>query len=136
MPLLLKAVPLHQGWHGVHYWKTPKMQDLPVELEYIPYLEFEERFVQLNEIARRRYPTYWPNIAFSLVFIAITAAATIGIIHAGTNLAIMGQGACFVLPVIVIVWYKIRKETKAIARRKVKDNAGGHMSAIQQQHET
>jgi len=39
--------------------------------------------------------------------------------HAGTNLAIMGQGACFVLPVLVVVWYKIRKEINEIAIKKV-----------------
>lgn len=31
----------------------------------------------------------------------------------------MGQGICFLLPILIVVWVKVRKETKARARRRV-----------------
>lgn len=30
---LLLAAPLQKTWLGTHYWKTPLLMDLPVELE-------------------------------------------------------------------------------------------------------
>ncbi|GJJ74439.1 hypothetical protein EMPS_06797 [Entomortierella parvispora] len=118
MPLLLKAVPLVKGWYGVHYWSIPAQQDLPVELEYISFTEFEDRFAKLNKIARSRYPTLWPNVVMGLVLIALTATAVIGIMQSGSNLSILGKGACFILPVLIVVWYKIRKEINEIALKK------------------
>ncbi|KAF9577202.1 hypothetical protein BGW38_007747, partial [Lunasporangiospora selenospora] len=118
MPILLLAVPLRKSWLGIHYWMAPKLMDLPVELEYIPYQELEERFAKLNRIARPIYPTPWPSIIFVLVFSALFAASAVGISQTGSALSILGQGACFILPVIAILWIRVRKETKARARKK------------------
>ncbi|KAI7819415.1 hypothetical protein BC939DRAFT_264082 [Gamsiella multidivaricata] len=119
MPLLLLAVPLQKSWFGIHYWKTPSIMDLPVELEYISYQELENRFTRLNKIARPVYPTLWPSILMFIVFVGLFTTAAIGISKTGTALSIMSQGACFVLPIIAVLWIRIRKETKARARKKV-----------------
>ncbi|KAG0317764.1 hypothetical protein BGZ99_006115, partial [Dissophora globulifera] len=62
MPLLLHAVPLTKGWLGTHYWKTSQPEDLPEELEYLSYQEFEDRLNSLNKVAHLTYPTLWPNV--------------------------------------------------------------------------
>ncbi|KAF9382430.1 hypothetical protein CPC16_009357 [Podila verticillata] len=120
MPTLLVAVPLSKSWLGLHYWKAPPLMELPVELEYIPYQEFEDRFEKLNKIARPIYPTFWPNVIMILVFVGLAATAAIGMSQKGSALSIMGQGSCFILPVIVVLWIRIRKETKARSRKKFK----------------
>ncbi|KAI7823226.1 hypothetical protein BC939DRAFT_452180 [Gamsiella multidivaricata] len=120
MPLLIYAVPLSTDHLGIHYWKAPRLEDLPEELEYLPYQEFEDRFLQLNKIARPAYPTQWPNIATLCLLAGVIVAAVTGIMHKGTNLAVMGQGACFLLPVIIVIWVKVRTETNARSRRRFK----------------
>ncbi|KAF9394746.1 hypothetical protein CPC16_010396 [Podila verticillata] len=120
MVLLLFAVPLSKNWLGIHYWKPPPPEDLPVELEYIPYEDLKDRFEQLNKIARPDYPTYWPNVAAFFALAGITAAVTWGITTSGHNLGTMAQGACFVIPILIVIWVKVRKETKARARKRFK----------------
>ncbi|KAG0319670.1 hypothetical protein BG000_003810 [Podila horticola] len=120
MPTLLVAVPLSKSWLGLHFWKAPLLMELPVELEYIPYQEFEDRFEQLNKIARPTYPTFWPNVIMVFVFAGLAATAAIGMSQKGSALSIMGQGSCFILPVIVVLWIRIRKETKTRSRKKFK----------------
>ncbi|KAG0267592.1 hypothetical protein BG011_002900 [Mortierella polycephala] len=120
MPLLLLATPLRKSWLGVHYWKPPSIMELPVELEYIPCHEFEDRFERLNGIARPVYPTMWPNVLMLLVFASLFATAAVGITRSGSSLSIMSQGACFILPVIAVLWVRIRKEAKSKARKKFK----------------
>ncbi|KAF9184078.1 hypothetical protein BGZ51_003580 [Haplosporangium sp. Z 767] len=120
MPLLLLATPLRKSWLGVHYWKPPSIMELPVELEYIPYHEFEDRFERLNGIARSVYPTMWPNLLMLLVFGSLFATAAVGITRNGSGLSIMSQGACFILPVIAVLWIRVRKEAKSKARKKFK----------------
>ncbi|KAG0019052.1 hypothetical protein BGZ81_009951 [Podila clonocystis] len=120
MPTLLVAVPLAKSWLGLHFWKAPPLMELPVELEYIPYQEFEDRFEKLNKIARPTYPTFWPNVIMVLVFAGLAATAAIGMSQKGSVLSIMGQGSCFILPVIAVLWIRIRKETKARSRKKFK----------------
>ncbi|KAF9303678.1 hypothetical protein BGZ74_003272, partial [Mortierella antarctica] len=120
MPTLLFAVPLSKSWLGFHFWKAPPLMELPVELEYIPYQEFEDRFEKLNKIARPTYPTFWPNVVMIFVFAGLAATAAIGMSQRGTALSIMGQGSCFILPVIAVLWIRIRKETKARSRKKFK----------------
>ncbi|KAF8983830.1 hypothetical protein BGZ46_009398 [Entomortierella lignicola] len=120
MPLLLLAVPLRKSWLGFHYWKAPSIMDLPVELEYIPYHEFEDRFVQLNKIVKPIYPTIWPNIIVATVVITLFSAAVVGISLSSSSTSIMGQLACFVLPIFAVLWIRIRKETKTRARKKFK----------------
>ncbi|KAF9309840.1 hypothetical protein BG003_009220 [Podila horticola] len=120
MVLLLFAVPLSKNWLGIHYWKPAPQEDLPVELEYLPYEDFKDRFQLLNKVARPEYPTYWPNVAAFLVLAGITAAVTWGITKSGHNLGTMAQGACFILPILILIWIKIRKETKARARKRFK----------------
>ncbi|KAG0038863.1 hypothetical protein BGZ82_010579 [Podila clonocystis] len=119
MVLLLFAVPLSKNWLGIHYWQPAPQEDLPVELEYLPYEDFKDRFQQLSKIARPEYPTYWPSVAAFLVLAGITAAVTWGISKSGHNLGTMAQGACFILPILIVIWIKIRKETKARARKRV-----------------
>ncbi|KAG0015267.1 hypothetical protein BGZ81_011780, partial [Podila clonocystis] len=87
---------------------------------YLPYEDFKDRFLQLNKIARPEYPTYWPSVAAFLVLAGITAAVTWGITKSGHNLGTMAQGACFILPILIVIWIKIRKETKARARKRFK----------------
>lgn len=53
------------------------------------------------------------------VFAGLAATAAIGMSQRGTALSIMGQGSCFILPVIAVLWIRIRKETKARSRKKV-----------------
>ncbi|KAG0215958.1 hypothetical protein BGX28_007184 [Mortierella sp. GBA30] len=120
MPILLLASPLRKSWLGKHYWKTPSQMDLPMELEYIPYQELEDRFSRLDTIARDVYPTIWPNVVVFIIFTALFTTAAIGITRSGSGLAIMGQGACFILPVIAVLWIRVRKETKTKARKKFK----------------
>ncbi|KAF9335177.1 hypothetical protein BG006_000704 [Podila minutissima] len=120
MVLLLFAVPLSKNWLGIHYWKPAPQEDLPVELEYLHYEAFKDRLQQLNKIARPDYPTYLPNVAAFLVLAAITATVTWAITKSGHNLGTMAQGACFILPILIAIWVKIRKETKARARKRFK----------------
>ncbi|KAF9931350.1 hypothetical protein FBU30_010385 [Linnemannia zychae] len=55
------------------------------------------------------------------ILAALTGAAGYGLSKIGSsNLAIMGQGICFLLPIAVIIWVKIRRETKARACRRFK----------------
>ncbi|KAF9537411.1 hypothetical protein EC957_008301 [Mortierella hygrophila] len=109
MPLLIQAVPLAKNWHGSHYWRTPDFDTFPEELE------------KLNLIALRTYPTIWPNIIFLLFFLGLTGAAGYALSKIGSsNLAILGQGICFLLPIAIVVWVKVRKDTKARARRRFK----------------
>ncbi|KAI1308175.1 hypothetical protein EDD11_004330 [Mortierella claussenii] len=126
MPLLIHAVPLSKNWLGVHYWGAPKQEGLPEELEYISYDEFQDRFQQLDRIARPVYPTFWPNVAIVLLLAGVAAAATIGIMHTGTNLAIMGQGACFLLPVIIVVWVKFKHQSQKLLRAWTAVDADSH----------
>ncbi|KAF9950066.1 hypothetical protein BGZ72_008222 [Mortierella alpina] len=123
MPVLLLGSPLKKTWLGRHYWKPPSIMDLPVELEYIPYQEFEDRFSRLNEVAHAVYPTVWPNVFVFIIFSALFATAAVGITRSGSGLAIMGQGACFILPVLAVLWIRVRKETKAKARKKFKQRS-------------
>ncbi|KAF9120752.1 hypothetical protein BGW39_011118 [Mortierella sp. 14UC] len=121
MPLLIQAVPLAKNWLGGYYWRTPALDTLPEELEYLPREEIKHRFEKLNLIAARTYPTVWPNIAVLFFVLALTGAAAYALSKIrSSNLAIMGQGICFILPIIIIVWVKVRKETKARARRRFK----------------
>ncbi|KAF9351909.1 hypothetical protein BGX26_010162 [Mortierella sp. AD094] len=120
MPLLIHAVPLTSTWTGVHYWKTSRPEDLPLELEYLSYQEFEDRFNQLNKIAKPTFPSVWPNFGIALLLLGLIPAAVIGISRSGTNVSILGQGACFLLPILVIIWIKIRSGIEARARRKFK----------------
>ncbi|KAF9549878.1 hypothetical protein EC957_002449 [Mortierella hygrophila] len=94
--------------------------ELPVELEYIPYEEFEERFSRLNQIARPTYPTIWPNILMVFIFGALIVTAAVGMARNQAGLAVMGQVACFVIPVLAILWIRVRKEGKARARKQFK----------------
>ncbi|KAG0084291.1 hypothetical protein BGZ92_010011 [Podila epicladia] len=87
---------------------------------YLHYEAFKDRFQQLNKIARSDYPTYWPSVAAFLVLAGITASVAWGITKSGHNLGTMAQGACFILPVLIVIWVKIRKETKARARKRFK----------------
>ncbi|KAF9340009.1 hypothetical protein BGZ91_003885 [Linnemannia elongata] len=118
--MLLVAVPLQKSWLGLSYWRTPSIMELPVELEYIPYEEFEERFSRLNQIARPIYPTIWPNIFMVLIFGALIVTAAVGMARNQTGLAVMGQVACFVIPILAILWIRVRKEGKARARKQFK----------------
>ncbi|KAF9092208.1 hypothetical protein BGX29_010567 [Mortierella sp. GBA35] len=94
--------------------------ELPVELEYIPYDEFEERFSKLNEIATPIYPTIWPNVLMIFVFASLICTAAVGMARNSSGLAVMGQVACFVIPILAILWIRIRKESKARARKQFK----------------
>ncbi|KAF9400248.1 hypothetical protein BGX21_004672 [Mortierella sp. AD011] len=86
---------------------------------YIPYHEFEDRFAQLNKIVKPIYPTIWPNVLMFFVFACLLAGAALGV-SMNSSLSIMGQGACFILPIIAVLWIRIRKETTARARKKWK----------------
>ncbi|KAG0089014.1 hypothetical protein BGZ93_000941 [Podila epicladia] len=55
-----------------------------------------------------------------LVFAGLAATAAIGMSQKSSALSIMGQGSCFILPVIAVLWIRIRKETKARSRKKFK----------------
>ncbi|KAF9131242.1 hypothetical protein BGX30_013191 [Mortierella sp. GBA39] len=126
MPLLIQAVPLAKNWHGSHYWRTPDFDTFPEELEYLPREEITKRFEKLNLIALRTYPTIWPNIIFLLFFLGLTGAAGYALSKIGSsNLAIMGQGICFLLPIVIVVWVKVRKDTKARARPSESEGAEG-----------
>ncbi|KAG0070283.1 hypothetical protein BGZ89_000977 [Linnemannia elongata] len=121
MPLLIQAVPLAKNWLGGRYWRTPAFDTLPEELEYLPREEIAKRFEKLNRIALRTYPTVWPTIIFLLVFLGLASIAGYALSKIGSsNLAIMGQGICFLLPIVIVVWVKVRKESKARARRRFK----------------
>ncbi|KAF9140292.1 hypothetical protein BGX30_006736, partial [Mortierella sp. GBA39] len=120
MPMLLVAIPLQKSWLGLSYWRTPSVMELPVELEYIPYEEFEERFSRLNQIARPTYPTIWPNVLMVFIFGALIVTAAVGMARNQAGLAVMGQVACFVIPVLAILWIRVRKEGKARARKQFK----------------
>ncbi|KAI8605365.1 hypothetical protein EDD21DRAFT_363723 [Dissophora ornata] len=82
-----------------------------------------DRFAQLNKIARPVYPTFWPNAVMCIIFAGLFTAAAVGISKTGSSLAIMSQGSCFILPVIVVLWIRIRKEVKAKARKKFKQQS-------------
>ncbi|KAF9428177.1 hypothetical protein BGZ94_003183 [Podila epigama] len=56
----------------------------------------------------------------AVVFLGLAATAAVGMAQKGSALSIMAQGACFVLPVIAVLWIRIRKETKTRSRRKFK----------------
>ncbi|KAF9432727.1 hypothetical protein BGZ76_010396 [Entomortierella beljakovae] len=120
MPLLIHAVPFTKSWTGTYTWKPTKLEDLPIELEYLSYQEFEDRFKRLNDIARPIFPTIWPNIAIIIFIAGLATAAAIGISYTGTNMSILGQGGCFLLPIIIIIWIKVRSGVNARARRKFK----------------
>ncbi|KAF9910279.1 hypothetical protein BX616_010903 [Lobosporangium transversale] len=120
MPFPIYAVPLTRDWLGIYQWKTSKPEDLPQELEYLSFQEFEDRFTQLNRIARPTYPTVWPNVAAIVLLTGIAMVAAFGITHTGTTMAVMGQTACFFFPIMVVVWIKIRAETLARSRKKFK----------------
>ncbi|KAK3848225.1 MAG: hypothetical protein J3R72DRAFT_518906 [Linnemannia gamsii] len=120
MPLLLVAVPLQKSWLGLSYWRTPTIMELPVELEYIPYQEFQDRFSKLNRIVRPIYPTIWPNILMVSIFATMIVIASVGMARNVNGLAVMGQVACFVIPILAILWIRIRKESKARARKQFK----------------
>ncbi|GJJ72878.1 hypothetical protein EMPS_05236 [Entomortierella parvispora] len=127
MPQLLLAVPLGRTWFGTRYWKTPSLMDLPVELEYIPYPELEARFTKLNKIAQRVYPTPRPNIIALVLFSCLFVAAAVGVARAGRSSApslsafqIMAQSACFILPVLIILWIRLRKDSNVKARKLFK----------------
>ncbi|KAF9941097.1 hypothetical protein BGZ67_005956 [Mortierella alpina] len=118
MPLLIHAVPLAKTWLGTHHWKTPLPEDLPEEMHYLAYADVQDRFLQLDKIALDTYPTYWPNIIVSFFLAAILSASVVGIVQTGTNYSVVGQGGCFLLPIMIVIWAKIRKETKARACKK------------------
>ncbi|KAF9340768.1 hypothetical protein BGZ91_000303 [Linnemannia elongata] len=125
MPLLIQAVPLAKNWLGGRYWRTPAFDTLPEELEYLPREEIAKRFEKLNRIALRTYPTVWPTIIFLLVFLGLASIAGYALSKIGSsNLAIMGQGICFLLPIVIVVWVKVRKESKARARLQASESEG------------
>ncbi|KAG0052623.1 hypothetical protein BGZ83_002339 [Gryganskiella cystojenkinii] len=93
--------------------------------EYLPYPELEARFTKLNKIARPIYPTSRPNIAAVFIFTGLFVAAAVGIARSGRSSSppgfqIMGQTACFILPVLVILWIRLRKDSSAKARKHFK----------------
>ncbi|KAF9576562.1 hypothetical protein BGW38_008136, partial [Lunasporangiospora selenospora] len=90
---------------------------------YLTYEQFQDRFKQLNKIARPTYPTQWPNVGIFFLICSVIAAAVFGISNVGSNLAIMGQGACFLLPIIIVVWIKVRRTSKTKARRKFRQQS-------------
>ncbi|KAG0373930.1 hypothetical protein BGX24_011053, partial [Mortierella sp. AD032] len=65
--------------------------ELPVELEYIPYQEFQDRFSKLNRIVRPIYPTIWPNILMVSIFVTMIIIASVGMARNVNGLAVMGQ---------------------------------------------
>ncbi|KAF9204084.1 hypothetical protein BGZ49_005705 [Haplosporangium sp. Z 27] len=109
MPLLIHAVPLRKTWTGVHYWKTSKLEDLPLELEYLSYQEFEDRFNQLNAIAKPIFPSIWPNFGVAIFLVVLAVGAAFGIMRTGTTLSILGQGACFLVLLILIFKHRSQK---------------------------
>ncbi|KAF9907719.1 hypothetical protein EC991_010666 [Linnemannia zychae] len=95
-------------------------------MTYLPREEIKHRFEKLNLIAARTYPTVWPNIAVLFFILALAGAAGYALSKIGSsNLAIMGQGICFLLPIVIVVWIKVRKETKARARRRSSSSIEG-----------
>ena len=87
--------------------------------QYLAYADVQDRFLQLDKIALDTYPTYWPNVIISFFLAAVLSASVAGIVQTGTNFAVVGQGGCFLLPITIVLWAKIRKETKARARKRV-----------------
>ena len=84
----------------------------------------EARFAKLNKIARPVYPTLRPIIVAFIFFGCLFVAAAMGIARGGQSGApsgfqIMGQSACFILPVLVILWIRLRKDSSAKARKHV-----------------
>lgn len=53
------------------------------------------------------------------VFGGLIVTAAVGMARNGSGLAVMGQVACFVIPVLAILWIRVRKEAKARARKQV-----------------
>ncbi|CAO3568017.1 unnamed protein product [Mortierella alpina] len=118
MPLLIHAVPLAKTWRGAHHWKLPLPEDLPEEMHYLAYEDVQDRFLQLNKIVLDTYPTYWPNVIVSIFLAAVLCASVAGIVQTGTNYSVVGQGGCFLLPITIVLWAKIRKEAKARACKR------------------
>ncbi|KAF9559064.1 hypothetical protein EC968_006740 [Mortierella alpina] len=87
-------------------------------MHYLAYADVQDRFLQLDKIARDTYPTYWPNVIVSFFLAAILSASVAGIVQTGTNYSVVGQGGCFLLPITIVLWAKIRKETKARACKR------------------
>ncbi|KAF8927568.1 hypothetical protein BGZ58_010304 [Dissophora ornata] len=92
----------------------------PRAIAYLSYHEFVDRFVRLNMIVRPTYPTTRPNIVAALLLAAAAAATTVGAMRSGTSLATVGQGACFLLPIIIVVLVKLRSEFNERSRKKFK----------------
>ncbi|KAG0308417.1 hypothetical protein BGZ98_008037 [Dissophora globulifera] len=88
--------------------------------QYIPYQELEDRFSRLNKIARQVHPTVWPNILTTVILSGLFALALVGISKSGSGLALLSQGACFVLPIIAVLWIRIRKESVSKAEKRFK----------------
>ncbi|KAF9897938.1 hypothetical protein BX616_004738, partial [Lobosporangium transversale] len=55
----------------------------------------------------------------SIVFTVLFAGTAVGL-GRGSNLAIMSQAACFILPIVALLWLRVRKEMKARARKRFK----------------
>ncbi|KAF9965825.1 hypothetical protein BGZ70_004025 [Mortierella alpina] len=96
-------------------------------MHYLAFEDVQDRFLQLNKIVLDTYPTYWPNVIISVFLAAILSASVAGIVQTGTNYSVVGQGGCFLLPITIVLWAKIRKETKARAckRTSVPETAQG-----------
>ena len=65
-----------------------------------------------------------------IVFAGLFSAAVVGISMTGSNLAILSQGSCFILPVIAVLWVRVRKESKTKARKKVRPISFSFLSCI------
>ncbi|KAK3839301.1 MAG: hypothetical protein JOS17DRAFT_178715 [Linnemannia elongata] len=54
------------------------------------------------------------------IFGALIVTAAVGMARNESGLAVMGQVACFVIPILAILWIRVRKEGKARARKQFK----------------
>lgn len=59
------------------------------------------------------------------IFGALIVTAAVGMARNESGLAVMGQVACFVIPILAILWIRVRKEGKARARKQVWMEEGG-----------
>ncbi|KAF9911922.1 hypothetical protein EC991_001828 [Linnemannia zychae] len=61
------------------------------------------------------------------IFAAMIITAAVGMAKNGSGLAVVGQVACFVVPILAILWIRIRKESKARARKRTVDKVTAGM---------
>ncbi|KAG0234779.1 hypothetical protein BGW41_001002 [Actinomortierella wolfii] len=81
---------------------------------YLSPEDLDDRFTQLNAIVKKYYPTAWGNL---IALVAITTIFTLCSLFFGIVRTV--QGSCFVIPITLVLWARIRKEVRDRAIKKL-----------------